>query len=167
MKRARMFGISMILILFLTACRTGPAGEGPSTSAGLEPSAVEEADQPGAHDQRGSTEDFSYGNLRLTVSNVLEKRTDSVFDGMEDWEYEVYAVAPGAVVTVVEADMADDAADGLPHADWAFLLDPDDPVGDRRLDIVEGMEPVEITPEVSGVFDPESSLYVLQFELRE
>ena len=44
-------------------------------------------------------------------------------------------------------------------ADWAFERNGED----WRLDIVDGMEPLEIVPDVVGVFDPESSVYVLRF----
>lgn len=167
MKKYQIFMALAVLMLFLTACGTEPAGDASSTPGGPEQSAAAEPVQSEESVRAGVTEEFSYGDLRLTVTNVLEKRTDSVFDGMEDCEYEVYVVAPGAAVTVLAADMMEDTADGLPHADWAFLLDPADPNGDGRLDIVDGMAPVEITPEVFGIFDPESSLYVLAFELRE
>lgn len=161
MERNRIFGILTALMLLLTACQAGTTGD----SSGIP--VTEKPVQPEESAQTGTTEAFSYGDLSLTVSNVLEKRTDSVFDGMEDFEYEVYVAAPGAVVTVLEADMFEDD-DGQPHADWALLLDPEDSYREGgRLDIVDGMEPVEITPEVTGIYDPESSLYVLKFKLRE
>lgn len=162
-----IFGVLITFMVFLTACQPTSAGDASSTPDEPERPAVEKPVQPEEPAQVGTTEEFSYGDLRLVVTNVLEKRTGSVFDGMEDCEYEIYVVAPSAVVTVLEADMMDDTVDELPHADWAFLLDPADPNGDGRLDIVDGMEPVEITPEVLGVFDPESSLYVLEFELQK
>lgn len=119
MERNRIFGILTALMLLLTACQAGTTGD----SSGIP--VTEKPVQPEESAQTGTTEAFSYGDLSLTVSNVLEKRTDSVFDGMEDFEYEVYVVAPGAVVTVLEADMFEDD-DGQPHADWALLLDPED-----------------------------------------
>lgn len=165
LKKMWAFGIfTVLMLLFLTACQT--AGDSADTPDEPEISAAGEPAQPPA--QTGTTETFSYGDLCLTVTNVLEKRIDCVFDGMENWEYEVYVVAPGAVAAVLDADMMDDVADGQPHADWAFLLDPENP--DReggRLDIVDGMEPLEIISDILGVYDPESSLYVLQFQLQE
>lgn len=168
MRKYCIFMVVAVLMLFLTTCGTKPIEDASSAHSDSEQSAVEKPVQPEKSAQAGTTEEFSYGDLRLTVTNVLEKRTDSVFDGMEDFEYEVYVVAPGAVATVLDADMMDDTADGLPHADWAFLLDPEDPYREGgRLDIVDSMAPVEITPEVTGIYDPESSLYVLAFEQRE
>lgn len=164
LKKMWVFGmLTVLMLLFLTACQTA----GDSADTPDEPGISAAGDPAQLPAQTGTTETFSYGDLRLTVTNVLEKRTDSVFDGMEDCEYEVYVVAPGAMVTILEADMMDDTVDGLPHADWAFLLDPADPNGDGRLDIVDDMAPVEITPEVLGIFDPESSLYVLEFQVQE
>lgn len=168
MEKKRVFGFLTALMLILTACQARPTEESPATPASPEGPVTEEPVQPEEPARTGTTETFSYGDLCLTVTNVLEKKTDSVFDGMEDCEYEVYVVAPGAVVTVLAADMMDDAVDGLPHADWAFLLDPEDPYREGgHLDIVDGMEPVEITSNISGVYDPESSLNVLCFELQE
>lgn len=167
MERKRLFGILTALMLLLTACQADPAWDSSGAPASPEAPVTEEPVQLEESARAGTTKTFSYGDLRLTVSNVLEKRTASVFDGMEDCEYEVYVVDSGAVVTILEADMMDGAADGMTHADWAFLLNPEDPYGDGRLDIVDGMAPVEITPEVFGVFDPESSLYVLAFEMWE
>lgn len=156
----------IFMLLLATACGTAPAGDASGTSGGPDTTAEEGPVQQAETERTGTTEAFSYGDLSLSVSNVLEKRTDSVFDGMEDREYEVYVVAPGAVVTVLEADMYD--ADGQSCADWALLLDPEDPYREGgRLYIVDGMEPVEITPEAAGIYDPESGLYVLGFELRE
>ena len=52
-----------------------------------------------------------------------------------------------------------EGGDGVLVADWAFARNGED----WRLDIVDGMEPLEIVPDVVGVFDPESSVYVLRF----
>ena len=70
----------------------------------------------------------------------------------------VYTVFPGAVATVLEAGVG---ADGGPL--WAFETAGED----GRLDIVDGMAPLEITPEVTGVLDPETGVYALRFVLRE
>ncbi len=165
LKKMWVFGmLTVLMLLFLTACQTA----GDSADTPDEPGISAAGDPVQLPAQTGTTETFSYGDLRLTVTNVLEKRIDCVFDGMENCEYEVYVVAPGAVATVLDADMMGDTVDGQPHADWAFLLDPAAPNREGgRLDIVDGMEPVEITLDILGVYDPESSLYVLQFQVQE
>lgn len=48
----------------------------------------------------------------------------------------------------------------LPHANWAFLTS-----NDERIDIMDDMEPLEITGDMLGVYDTESSIYVLGFEM--
>lgn len=108
---------------------------------------------------RGETELFEYGGLKIEITNVREIWQDFSRDGgPELWEYPVYTVYPGATATVLEADMKD-GSDGVLVADWAFARNGED----WRLDIVDGMEPLEIVPDVVGVFDPESSVYVLRF----
>lgn len=108
---------------------------------------------------RGETKLFEYGGLKIEITNVREVGRDFANDGgPELWEYPVYTVYPGATATVLEADMNEDGG-GVPAADWAFQRNGED----GRLDIVDGMEPLEIVPDVVGVFDPESSVYVLRF----
>ena len=111
---------------------------------------------------KGTVKTFEYGELTLEVSNVKEIGQGSCFDGMENWEYDVYVVYPEAVVKVLNADTFIDEETNLPHASWAFLM-----ADDKRIDIMDGMEPLEITGEVLGVYDTESSLYVLAFEMSD
>lgn len=111
--------------------------------------------------EKGETALFEYGGLKIEITNVREVGRDFSNDGgPELWEYPVYTVYPGASATVLEADMKR-GEDGVLFADWAFELNSED----WRLDIVNGMDPLEITPEVVGVFDPESSVYMLRFVL--
>lgn len=113
--------------------------------------------------EQGETALFEYGDLKIEITNVREVGQDFSNDGgPELWEYPVYTVYPGAEATVLEADMRT-GEDGELFADWAFELNSED----WRLDIVDGMEPLKITPEVAGVFDPESSVYILRFILWE
>ena len=112
---------------------------------------------------KGETVLFEYGGLKIEIANVQEVGQGFSNDGgPELWEYPVYTVYPGATATVLEAGMKT-GEDGVLLADWAFELNSED----RRLDIADGMEPLEITPEVVGVFDPESSVYILRFVLQE
>lgn len=98
---------------------------------------------------------FEYSALKLEITNVREADRESGYDGMTAWEYPVYAVAPGAEARVLEADMAEE--NGVLSPQWSFYLEP----GGRRLEITDGMEPVELTPEVTGV--GRESTYVLRF----
>lgn len=79
---------------------------------------------------------------------------------METWKYDIYVVYPGAIAKVLNADIFIDEETNLPHADWAFLT-----LDDERIDIMDDTEPLEITEDILGVFDPESSVYVLGFEM--
>ena len=81
---------------------------------------------------------------------------------METWKYDIYVVYPGAIAKVLNADIFIDEETNLPHADWAFLT-----LDDERIDIMDDTEPLEITEDILGVFDPESSVYVLGFEMND
>lgn len=95
---------------------------------------------------RGETKLFEYGGLKIEITNVREIWQDFSHDGgPELWEYPVYTVYPGATATVLEADMKE-GGDGVLVADWAFARNGED----WRLDIVDGMEPLEIVPDVVG-----------------
>lgn len=110
--------------------------------------------------QKGETQIFEYGELSLEVSNVREIKQASLLDEEEIWEYDLYIVYPGAMVTILNADMMDDAEDGLPHADWAIMTSTYE-----GIDILDDMEPLEVTQGILGVYDPESSILILGFEL--
>lgn len=110
----------------------------------------------------GETALFEYGGLKMEISHVREVRRDVSGDGgPEPWEYPVYTVYPGAAATVLEAGMEKDGG-GAPRPTWFFYLD-----GDRRLDVVDGMEPVELTPETLGMVDGDGGAWLLRFEIWE
>ncbi len=147
----------MSLVLLLTGC--GDSGKAPFVpeSPGAESGEPRPEEQP----DRGEGKTFGYNGLVLEVSHVKEVVRRTLKDDSGGlWVYETFVLYPGAVMTVLDADMMEDAEDGLPHADWAVYT-----AADERIDIVNGMAPVEITEEILGVFDPESSLYVLGFEM--
>jgi len=153
-----------------------PSPSAPSESApGAEPtpSAPDESAPCGDYiaspaPAEGETKRYVYQNLEIELTNVLYDRTETMLDnGGGEWRYVVISCRPGAALTVVRADMSDPAyaEDGLAHPQWAILVDPADPSKSIRL--TDGMEPVEITPEMRGVYNLESSLYVFRFELSE
>ena len=110
---------------------------------------------------KGETALFEYGGLKMEITHVREVGQDFSNDGgPEPWEYPVYTVYPGATATVLEADMGEDAG-GVPRPAWFFYLEP----GDRRLDVVDGMEPVELTPEIVGMVDGDAGVWLLRFEV--
>ncbi len=114
--------------------------------------AFEPREQPG-----GETALFERGGLKIEITGVREVGEDFPNGGGPE-PCPVYTVFPGAVATVLEAGVG---ADGGPL--WAFETAGED----GRLDIVDGMAPLEITPEVTGVLDPETGVYALRFVLRE
>ena len=109
----------------------------------------------------GKAELFKYGDLELEVTNVINKKKQTASDGFETWEYDVYVLSKGARVFVNNADMFYDDNKKV-HPNWAFNTE-----NEERINIVSGMKPIEITSDVKGVYDPESSVYVLMFEIAE
>ena len=111
----------------------------------------------------GKTELFTHGDLKVEISGVREVGRDVCDDGgPEPWEYPVYTVYPGAAATVLEPDMLRRPG-GDPLPQWFFYLEP----GDRRLDVTEGMEPVELTPETVGMVDGDGGAWLVRFEIWE
>ena len=112
---------------------------------------------------RGETRVFDYGGLKIEITNVREVGQDFCNDGgPELWEYPVYTVYPGAEAAVLEADMLE-AGGGPASPQWFFYLEPEN----RRLDVVDGMEPVELTPEVVGMVDRDGGAWLVRFEVWE
>ena len=109
----------------------------------------------------GKAELFKYGDLELEVTNVINKKKQTASDGFETWEYDVYVLSKGARVFVNNADMFYDDNKKV-HPNWAFNTE-----NEERINIVSGMKPIEITSDIKGVYDPESSVYVLMFEIAE
>ncbi|GBF72183.1 hypothetical protein PA598K_00420 [Paenibacillus sp. 598K] len=112
--------------------------------------------------QNGETKTFSYDGLKLEVTNVYEVRTESMNDdGGNSLEYSVFVCYTSATVTVISADMSDSnlSADGKSHPNWGVLL-----ASGERKDIVDNMDSFPITPDMLGIYNLESSMYVLKFE---
>lgn len=108
----------------------------------------------------GTVKTFEFEGLSLEISNVLEMKKGTSFDGMENWEYDIYVVSSGAVARVLAADTFIDEESGLPHPNWAFLNS-----NGERIDIIDNMASLEITEDILGIFDTESNLYILGFEM--
>lgn len=113
--------------------------------------------------QSGKTETFNYGGLKLEVTNVHEIKSERQTDDMgKPWEYKVFICCPGAKATVLDADMNNPelSADGKSHAKWGIMSS-----SGERTDIVDGMQPFDVTPDIVYIYDLESSMAVLKFEM--
>lgn len=154
--------ISMILamLLLLSACANGNETPSEPTQSDSKQPAVTPSEPAAVPPVKGIVETFQYNDFSLEVSNVKEIKQGSCFDGMETCVYDVYVVYPGAIAKVLNADTFIDEETNLPHANWAFLASDDE-----RIDIMDDMEPLEITGDILGVYDTESSIYVLGFEM--
>jgi hypothetical protein len=116
----------------------------------------------------GETRRYAYQNLEIELTHVAADRIETMpDDGGGEWRYTVVTLYPGAALTVISADMSDPAyaEDGLAHPQWGILLDPHDRY--KRIDLTDDLEPVEVTPEMRGVFNLEASLFVFRFEFAE
>ena len=110
---------------------------------------------------------FTYDGLELEVTGVLSDRTERMTDdGGTLWEYSVYTCLPGAQIHVIQADMLDSYADGKKYAKWAIYREREaEPYSytESRIDIVDGMEPIELETDMQGIIHKEANLYVLRF----
>ena len=174
-----IFGV-MPILLTLAACNTGSpgtsGGDGPdipgSTSSSRNSSSENsdnvESDSlsqmPETPNQLGTIEHFLYGNIEVEVSNVSETRQETIryADGSWEMEYSIFTCFPGAMITVLNADMSDPeyAEDQKPHPQWAI-----DTVSGTPINIVDGMEPIAVTSDYLGLYNKEASVYVLRFEM--
>lgn len=161
-KNARLILFSVLTMLLLVS--------GCGNSASLNPvSTVSPVVSPSVSSPvSGETRQYQYGALTLSVSGVLTDRQETMLDeGVEEWTYTVVTCAPGAVLTVVDADMSDPAcaSDGQAHPQWGVLSFANGQ--EERLKLSDGMDGIMITENTAGVFNLESSLYLLKFELKQ
>ena len=86
-------------------------------------------------------------------------------DGGNEWKYIVITCYPGAELTVINANMSDPtySADGKAHPQWGILIDPYNTA--NRIEITDDMQPLELTPDMRGIYSLESHLYVFRFEI--
>ncbi len=156
-----------VLALLLTACALPLKPAAPETVPETAPetpsSAASEKVEP-VEAGRGRTETFTYGRLTLEISHVLESRTEQVQEegGGEMVDLPVFTCGPGAMLTVIDADMSDPTynEDGQPHPQWGLY----DVETDSRTKLTEGMEPVALDENTDAVYNLEASQFVLRFE---
>ncbi len=113
----------------------------------------------------GETKTYSYHNFEFELTNVASERSETITDdGGGEWTYTVITYNPGAVMTVINADMTDPAyaEDGKAHPQWAILSGEGDM--EERIKITDYTERVCITPHNKGVYNLETSLYIYKFE---
>ena len=108
----------------------------------------------------GNKELFIYDDLRVEVSNVIETKKKTASDGFETWEYDVFVVSPASVATIIEADMFNDS-EGVEHSRWAFGMQDD-----TRVYISNTTKDIKITEDIIGIYNTESSVCVIGFEVK-
>lgn len=113
--------------------------------------------------EQGKKESFTYGDLKLDLTNIEDIRVEKmVDDGGTPWEYKIVKYHPGAMAKVVNSDMnKGSSSDGIsPFPKWGIELSSGEPIK-----IGDDIKSFEITPETIGIYNLESSLYVLKFEM--
>lgn len=109
----------------------------------------------------GITKSYIYGNFEIKLTNVKSDRIETMTDdGGNIWRFNVITYYPGATLTVINADMSDAAysADGKAHPQWGIFL-----AEDKRIKITGDTQPFNITSDMVGIYNLESSLYVFKF----
>ena len=128
---------------------------------GLDPDTKERMETNPADTEAATV--FSIGDLLLEVTGVQSTRRETMLaEGVEPHEYSVFTYSPGATITVKNAGMRDGSyyEDGQAHAVWGLSY-----TGERtRTRITNETGVIAITPKLEGVYDLESSLFVLKFE---
>lgn len=114
---------------------------------------------------QGETKTYSYQNFEFKLTNVASERTETITDdGGGEWTYTVITYYPGAVMTVINADMTDPAyaEDGKAHPQWCILSGE----GDMKesIKITGYTEQVNITSHNKGIYNLEASLFIFKFE---
>jgi len=159
--------MTITILMLLVGCQNNnvpaesmtPRTDSGSTATSTSPQTPSKTPSP---TQNGETETFVRGELKLEVTNVYEVRTESMKDdGGNPHEYSVFVCYPGATVTVLSADMSDStlSADGKPHPNWGVLL-----ASGERIEIVDDMDSFPISSDMLGIYNLESSMYVLELE---
>lgn len=113
--------------------------------------------------QSGTTQVFERNGLKLEVTKVHSIRKETMLDhGVDLHEYSVFTCYPGATITVLNAGMSDPtyAADGKAHPQWGLYYSDET----EKTRISDGTAPIPITSTLEGVYNLETSLYVLTFE---
>jgi len=165
----KIFEMLLMLALFAAGCGAEVTGSGePVPPEETLPADSAAPAQPDAADPlpAGTTETFTYGALVLEVSGVCEVRTESkLAEGIQPYEETVYTCSPGAVLTVVSADMSDPAytEDHTAHPQWGLY----DFETDTRTPLTDETEPIPLDETTDMVFSLESSVGVLSFEFAE
>ena len=106
---------------------------------------------------------FERNGLKLEVTNVHSVRKETMLDhGVDLHEYSVFTCYPGATITVLNAGMSDPtyAADGKTHPQWGLYYSDET----EKTRISDRTVPIPITSTLEGVYNLETSLYVLTFE---
>lgn len=153
----------VLAVISITVLFAGCNSTDHPNASRMDSSASQPTSETSASD--GETKKYDYQNLEFELTNVKSDRTETMTDDDgNEWTYTVITYYLGAKLTVIRAGMSDPAysADGKAHSEWAILLDTTDPT--KRINIVDDLQPLNITSDMGGIFDPESSLYIFKFE---
>jgi hypothetical protein len=115
------------------------------------------------------TKAFVYRGLKFEVSGVLSDRTEVYKDdGGADVELLVITCGPEAKLMITDPDMhsGEYTESGKPYPRWGLDYKSKQATGEKvRIDDKTGA--MEITEDLIAIYDLESSLYVVKFEITE
>ncbi len=118
----------------------------------------------GTEEVFASKEVWPNTNLQLKISNVKEVKAETGTDSVETWEVKTYVVYPNAKITVENADMILHIDDGKKYPQWAILTNSENT---ERIDIVDDMQPIQITKDMLNLFTIEGYIVCARFEIVE
>ncbi len=110
----------------------------------------------------GEVKQYDYGDsLSIEITNVAYEETRTgIHDGLEEYEYLTYVLYPGAEITVLHAEMKDSSStdSGKSRPNWYITTK----YGGDVLPLIDGMDPVTLTPDMSGI--TEETYHILSFD---
>ncbi len=115
---------------------------------------------------RGTTQNFTYQNLVLEVSNVKERYLEErIVEGEEPFTETIFVCYPEAKLIVINADMSDPYynEDKQSHPQWGVY----NFATDTRLKLVDDIDPIGIYNNYDMVYNLEASIGVLRFRFIE
>lgn len=115
---------------------------------------------------RGRTETFTFGKLKVEVSHALAvRKVERLAEGIQPYEETVFTCTPGATLTVLDPDLDDPAytEDHAAHPNWGLY----DFETDVRVELTGAMEAIALDETTDCLFDLESGIALLSFEFVE
>lgn len=144
--------LALCVAISLTACISATPSEN-----------APDANAPSIVDPAGETSTYSHSGFSFEVTGVVADRTETVKeDDGSDMSRTVITYLPGAVLTVLSADMSDPAVseDGMAHPQWCIYT-----AADECIPITDDFASYALSATYRSIFGMETSMgHTFRFE---